>query len=719
MNKISEEQLSYYLKLFRGRTDVFARYWERNGQSGYGPAYDIDWNEYRVHQARGGTMKTFQHKTTIPLTADVLRQHLAGSVALGVYPLLADNTSWFLAADFDGDNWLDDARNFIQICASAGLNAYLERSKSGSGGHVWIFFSEKYPAYKGRHLGLELVRRAFNLSVFEKEVSFDRLFPNQDSIPKGGFGNLIALPLNGRYAKQGNTIFIDSTTAKPYSNQWDFLVTARRHTAVELDSALTALDQSLRSFDEDNHRRTLDDELIIHVGKQIKVSREHLTPTTVNFLKEKLNFLNTEYLSKKRLGKSVWQVQKYFKLIGEVGDDIFLPRGFVNQLIAFLKLNGVSFVLQYEHHDVELSSFNSLIQLTPSQEAAVQKALMYDQGVIVAPPGSGKTMIGMEIIARRRLPALVLVHRKQLLDQWVDRIQMYLDIPKIKIGRFSGVIKKIGQDITVGLLQSLARYKDISTIAEAFGTVIVDECHHIPAKTFREVVANLNSKYLYGLTATPQRKHNDEQLIFVYIGDIIATMKAVSSPDNSDALSVRAPKIIIRETALEIPFQWKTDCFQLLAKIISYDTARNRLIADDIIQQTMDRNNVLVLSERKEHLEILTLCLKGHCETIVISGDDSSPQRVSKLKQIYNGHYQVILSTGQFFGEGLDIRNISTLVLAFPFSFEGKLAQYIGRLLHSDTPKFVIDYRDSKVAFLERQYKQRKRYYNKLSSKVE
>jgi superfamily II DNA or RNA helicase len=326
-------------------------------------------------------------------------------------------------------------------------------------------------------------------------------------------------------------------------------------------------------------------------------------------------------------------------------------------------------------------------------------------------------MIGIELITKRQLPALILVHRQQLLDQWVDRIQTYLGIPKAHIGRFSGTKKKIGKEITIGLLQSFSRYKDIVELSDTFGTVIIDECHHIPAKTFREVIAHLNPQYLYGLTATPKRKHNDEQLIFVYIGDILATMDAVYQADSEDTvMKKKAPKIIIRVTDLEIPFQWKTDRFQLLAKIISFDTARNRLIASDIIALVKSGNKILVLSERKEHLEILALCLKGQGETILITGDDSATQRTSKLKQIHDGHYQIILSTGQFFGEGLHVEDISTLMLAFPFSFEGKLVQYIGRLMHSANPKFVFDYRDSKIPFLERQFKQRNRYYKKMNA---
>lgn len=717
MSEPTDAQIDLYATLFRGRPDVYARYWEKDGRSGYSPAYSFNWNEFLAHKQKGGSMKTFENKRIIPLTKEVLRQHFSGQNTIGVYPILKDDTSFFLAADFDGEHWLEDAQKYIAECAKIRLSAYLERSKSGAGGHVWIFFQDPYPCYKSRHIGLEIIRRAFNVSEFEKEVSFDRLFPNQDTIPNGGFGNLIALPLQGRYAEQNNTLFVDPKTAEPYDDQWKYLAQIRRHGTNELDAALAVLDSNYTGHSNENTRgKNANQVLSIHVGKQIEIPRRYLTPPTIKFLKEKLNFLNTEYLTKKRLGKSVYRVQKYFKLINESGDSIFLPRGFLDQLVSFLKSEGIPFEIQYAYPDIKPAIFKNLMQLTPSQQEAAQKALNHDGGVIVAPPGSGKTMIGMEIIANRQLPALVLVHRKQLLDQWVDRIQTYLDIPKIRVGRFSGTTKKIGKDITVGLLQSFARHKNLSELSDTFGTIIIDECHHIPAKTFREVIANLNPRYLYGLTATPKRKHNDEQLIFIYIGEIVATMDAVGLTRNTPEENIiKTPQIIIRETELEIPFQWKTDRFQLLAKIVSFDTTRNRLIANDIIQQVKSGNKTLALSERKEHLEILALCLKGHAETIIISGDSSLRERESKIKQIHDGHYQVILSTGQFFGEGLDIKNISTLVLAFPFSFEGKLAQYVGRLLHSTHPKFVFDYRDSKVDFLERQYKQRRRYYKKIN----
>lgn len=710
---VTPEQIDLFASLFRGRSDVYARYWEKNGRSGYSPAYSFNWTEFMTHKRSGGSIKTFENKTLLPLTHEILRDHLSGRLLVGVYPILENGTSYFLAADFDGENWLEDARAYIHASTQANLSAYLEKSKSGNGGHVWIFFADAYPCYKSRRIGLELVRRALNVSDFDKEVSFDRLFPNQDSVPDGGFGNLIALPLQGDYASGETMVFIDTESGDVIPDQWTHLSKMKKHTVDELDTALMLLERAENDALPIRKHQTIE-KMALVVRNRIELERKFITSNITGFIRDSLNFLNPEYLVRKQMGKSIYKVEKYFKLVDEVGESVFIPRGFLNKLSAFLESDHVPFEIIREPATVESTKLSSSITLTKSQRNTVEKALQCDEGMIVAPPGSGKTIIGMELIARHGLPALVLVHRKELLEQWVERIQTFLNIPKTKIGRFYGTKKKRGAQITVGLLQSFSRAKDLSDYTNAFGTIVVDECHHIPASTFRSTIVRFNPHYLYGLTATPKRKWGDEKIIHAYIGETIAYME--DTPQEPTILTEPKTKleIVIRDTGLEIPFEWKTDRFQLLAKIVSFDTERNRLVADDISAQVNAGERVLVLSERKEHLDILRLCLKGKCETILISGDDSSAQRFRKLKSIKNGNYQAILSTGQFFGEGMDINNITVLVLAFPFSFEGKLVQYIGRLLHGANPKRVIDYRDSKVEFLERQYKQRQRYYNKL-----
>ncbi len=704
-------KIERFTSLFRGRTDVYARRWEKDGRSGYSPAYDFNWDEFMAHKRRGGSMNNFENKKLLPLNEDVVKNHLIGQLVMGMYPILPDNTSYFIVADFDGEHWLTDCRLLLQECKEFGLSAYLERSRSGNGGHVWMFFSEAYPCYKSRQIALELIRKAFNISEFEKEVSFDRLFPNQDTLTGAGFGNLIALPLQGKSIIAENAMFIDPETAKPFPDQWQFLATIRRHSVTELDSVHQLLFANTEKLTTTMPKGV---GLEIVVSNQIDLKRSALPPGLIHFLKEELNFLNTEYLAKRRLGKSIYGVQKYFKLIDEAGDIISLPRGFLENLIGFLKEHSIVYTIRFDTPHFEQTSYQSQIELTPAQIPIVEIAMECDQGVIVAPSGSGKTIVGLELVARRQLPTLILVHRKQLLDQWVERIQTFLGIAKTHIGQYSGIKKKIGKQITVGLLQSLARKGDLSELKDKFGTIIVDECHHIPAATFREVVAQLNPKYLYGLTATPRRKHNDEKLIYIYIGEIIARMETSDTTPVSN-LPYKPPEIVIRVTTLAVPFKFTTDQFQLLAKVICFDTARNQMVVEDILTQVSDNKRVLVLSERKEHLEVLAMYLKGKCETIVISGDDSERSRTSKLKQIDSGHYGVILSTGQFFGEGLDIRSISSLILAFPFAFEGKLIQYIGRLRDGGGQKTIVDYRDENIPFLEKQFKQRERYYNKLN----
>jgi len=511
--------------------------------------------------------------------------------------------------------------------------------------------------------------------------------------------------------KEQNTAFLDIDSYKVISDQWEYLKNIKKISTAQLDNSYNQLiSKETNNISQNTKVNPPSDILTININNLIKLNKKNLHPLLVHFFRENLNFFNAEYAVKKKLGISTYQTEKYFKLINEEGEYIFISRGFINQLIEFCQKNEIPFVLNDERKLKPETVFKSKITLYDYQKNTLQEIQDKDYGVIVAPPGSGKTIIGLELIAKKSQPALILVHRAQLFEQWVERIQSFLGINKTEIGQISGSKKKIGKQITVAMMQTLIKYKNIQEISDKFGTIIIDECHHIPAKTFRELIINFKPYYLYGLTATPKRKYNDEKLIYYYIGEIISEMNPhknlnIASPINTS--------LIIKETNLSVPFDFKTDTFEVLSKILVYDSSRNLMIIEDILKQITVGRKILLLTERKEHVEVLNLYLKNKCEVITLTGDDSMTKRKIKLDQIHMGHFNVIVATGQLFGEGIDLPSLDCLFLVYPFSFEGKLTQYIGRIQRTKNHQIIYYYRDSQITFFEKLFKRRCTYYRK------
>lgn len=705
------ENINFFKSLFHGRQDVYAIHWEKEGKSGYMPAYKVDWSDYNKHTANGGTFKNYTKKEYLSFSNEVILHHFQGSETIGIYPLLEDNTSHFIAADFDNGNWKESIQKLYSTCIKYDIPSYIERSRSGNGGHLWVFFDENFPAEQSRKLMFELLKEASIISHFEKEPGFDRLFPNQDFHSGKGLGNLIALPLNGKALQNKNSVFLDPVNFEPFANQFDALEKVQRLSKVKfLFLYESFFKRKPQEFIKSTISYETQSEIEIQINKQIYIKRLQLNKKLIEFLRDNLNFLNSDYLVKKNMGKSTFNIEKYFRLIEETPEGVIIPRGFIGTLVSFCKKENLLFKIIDERKKLDPIDFNSEIDLLPHQELAIEKTLDKDFGVIVSPPGSGKTIIGLEIIAQKRQPALIVVHRKQLFDQWLDRIESFLKIPKKEIGQIGNQKFEIGKEITVAMIQSLARSDEIEKISNSFGTIIIDECHHIPAKSFREAIVNFNSFYLYGLTATPKRKNNDEKLIYIYIGNILYNAEQVAQI-RKDQTHV---EINIRETTLFAPFDYKIDKYETISRILIHDTNRNSLIIKDIENNINRFKTILVLTERKAHVDILNLYLKDKYETITIYGDDSERNRKIKLDQLKQGHYKIVISTGQFFGEGIDLDILECLFIVYPFAFEGKLIQYIGRIQRSGKSLVIFDYRDSKIDYFDKMFKQRNRYYKKL-----
>ena len=702
MNGSLNEQIKLFRSLFQGREDVFAVRWEKSGKSGYMPSYQYDPYHYRAYKMNGGTFSSYSYKNYLPLTDNELQKHLNGVQQIGVYPLLQDNTSWFLVADFDKQNWKEEAVKFLNACKEKNIPAYLERSRSGNGGHVWIFFDKPYPAIRSRKVFISILEQAGAFSMFDKSLSFDRLFPNQDFLSGKGLGNLIALPFFKPAMDNGNSCFINPGNFEPYQNQWQFLKEIERISV----NVLGNLFQEISTTGNLPIAKSLNGKLTILLQQNIRIQHDGLTTPLINFLKEELNFANSEFFIKKKSGKNTFGTERYFKLVEETENEIIIPRGFVGKLLRFCKEQNLDFDFQDNRKLKEKFPYTFNATLKNHQQKVVETVAKKDFGVIVAPPGSGKTIIGLKIIAEKKQPALIVVHRKQLLEQWQERVQVFLGIPKHEIGIIGQGKTKIGKQITIATIQSLS--KQIEQIQNQFGTILVDECHHIPAETFRNTIEKLNTFYLYGLTATPFRKYNDDKLIFAFLGDIISEVAS------NEIENFKHAQIIVRNTDLHVPFNSKMDNFETLSKILVHDSERNKLILNDIKNELSKGKRISIITERKEHIDTLYLFLKQSYEVITLSGDDSDANKKSKWQTLQQGNFQVLITTGQYFGEGSDLSNINSLFLVYPFSFRGKLIQYIGRVQRSEINPTIYDYRDIKIDYLNKLFLKRNTYYRQI-----
>ncbi|TVR79390.1 MAG: DEAD/DEAH box helicase [Chitinophagaceae bacterium] len=676
------------------------------------PAYYYDPYMYRLHRMNGGTFKDYKDKSYLPLNDKQLLKHFKGEQLIGIYPLLQNNTSWFIAADFDKDNWAKECIKFLKICKEKGIPAYLERSRSGKGGHVWIFFDKPYPAIKSRKILISLLEQAGIFSIFDKNSSFDRLFPNQNFHSGKGLGNLIALPLHQPALKKGNSCFVDEQL-NPYQNQWEFLSSIKRVSTTHLDKIYVSI--SNNTVSEYVSANTYSKKLHIKLNNVVSLNRSGMSPELTNYLKEELNFANSEYFIKKNSGRNTWGTGRYFRFIEETEHEVIIPRGFIGKLLRYCKQQNIDFDFKDERIKHKAVRFTMNLSLRSHQKSVIEVVSRKDFGVITAPPGSGKTVIGLKIIAEKKQPALIIVHRKQLLEQWTESIQAFLGIPKKEIGKIGQGKSKTGKNITVAMIQSLGKYlenQDSHEFARSFGTIIVDECHHIPALTYRNTISKLLSFYQYGLTATPFRKANDEKIIFIHLGEIIADIKP------HEIEEFKRARVVVRETSLFVPFNSKTDTFETLSKVLVHDTSRNKLILGDVAGELNKGRKAVIITERKEHIDTLHQFLKQSFETVTLSGDDSENNRKIKWKQLKSGNYQVLISTGQFFGEGIDLQNASCLFLVYPFSFKGKLIQYIGRVQRSEITPLIYDYRDSKIDYLNRLFLKRNTYYRHLDKQA-
>ncbi|WP_338055994.1 TOTE conflict system archaeo-eukaryotic primase domain-containing protein [Thermanaerosceptrum fracticalcis] len=720
----------------------------KEGKSGYSPVCLNEWargicNKPKIKCSECG------NRNYAVLDFAAIDKHLRGKDVFGVYPMLPDETCYFLAIDFDDEGWEKDISVLRDICAGKNIPFAVERSRSGNGAHVWFFFDDKVSAVSARKFGTALLTHAMAKRHEIKFTSYDRLFPNQDTLPKGGLGNLIALPLQLNARRNNNSVFIDEKF-QPYDDQWSFLSSIRKLSESEIDLYISQLcsgselgdlrqneDEECKPWERSNTNYKLSksdfpDTVYVTKVNMLYVSKNGFSHKALNIIKRLAAFRNPDFYKAQAMRLPTFDKPRIISLSYETPEYLCLPRGCELDLINLFSAHKVDVKWvdkSYSGKQIDVE-FNG--QLRDEQEDAVGSMLQHDNGVLSATTAFGKTVIGAKIISVKKVNTLILVHTQQLLEQWKERLNQFLvineELPsdEIKkrgrkksrsiIGQLGGGKNNLSGIIDVAIMQSLVKGDEVKEFIRNYGMVIVDECHHVPAFSFEQILKNVAGKYVYGLTATPVRQDGHHPIIFMHCGPVRYKVDARKQAEKRPFEHYVIPRFTpFRKPVSQDEKEWSIG--QIYAEI-STSQIRNKLIIDDVIKSVNEGRNPIVLTERTAHVEVIANALKEVLPNVItLTGGMSAKERKAALERLSSIPAEsniAIVATGKFVGEGFDEPRLDTLFLAMPVAWKGTVQQYAGRLhrLYQNKSEVQIyDYVDVHVGVLERMYQKRLKGY--------
>jgi len=750
------EKIRLFRSLFRGREDVFAKRWQnQKGASGYSPVCSNEWQAGLCLKPQG---KCFDctHKSYVPLSDRMIDEHLRGKMIAGIYPLLPDEDCWFLAFDLDDEEWQKDVSAIREVCGEFGIPIAVERSRSGNGAHVWVFFEHTISASLARKLGTAILTFAMSRRHELNFKSYDRLFPNQDTLPKGGFGNLIALPLQKAARDKNNSVFIDEKF-QPYEDQWGFLGSLRKLSEEEVEDHIAKLchgnELGVMKKDEEEtskpwetvkvqlQKKDFPRSIEVVKGSMLYIPKSGISERALNQIKRLAAFKNPEFFKAQAMRMPTFDKPRVISCSEETAEYLCLPRGCEVALGKMLKDVGVSMIdwvdktNEGKFIDVE---FNG--RLREEQPIAADEMLKHSNGVLSGTTAFGKTVVAIKLIAERKTNTLILVDKVSLVSQWKERIAKFLTIievrPEIQTEKKRGrkkqqsIIGQIGAGkdslsgiIDIGVMQSLNRKGEVKECVKNYGMVIVDECHHISAFSFEQIMKQTNARYVYGLTATPTRKDGHHPIIFMQCGPIRYRDNAVKQAEKRPFDHY----VIPRFTSFRVPLDKieKEITIQELYSEIIVNEIRNRQIIEDVIRSHENGRNCVVLTERTAHVEWISKELsKVIPDVISLIGGMGAKDTQEKMKRIAETPFDrplTLVATGKYIGEGFDEPRLDTLFLAMPISWKGTLQQYAGRLhrlFEGKNEVQIYDYVDIHVRMLERMYSKRLSGYASIGYKA-
>lgn len=758
----ANHKIAFFMKLFSGRSDIYAKRWYSmsNKKSGYSPVCVNQWKTKICHKGQN-KCSTCPYRVHEPLNTQAIDKHLRGQDeygrdVIGIYPLLANENTHFFAVDFDGDDWKQDITAFRHTCSETGVSIAVERSRSGNGAHVWCFFRSPVSATLARKLGNLLLTETMNRRHEIHFKSYDRLFPNQDKMPTGGFGNLIALPLQGQARRHGNSVFIDENF-QAYSDQWAFLSGIKKMDISEIEHVINILSHvgeigTLLDVSDDVEKPWIKkpeplpltssdfpDKVHIVLSNAIYIHKSGFSQRALNCIKRLAAFRNPDFYKTLAMRLPVWDKPRIISLDTETKEYMIIPRGCLVYFNDFMKKHHIKYeLLDHRQSGKSLKiTFNGTLR--SEQQEAVNSLLQNEDGVLSATTAFGKTVIGAYLIGTLKVNTLILVHSTALLAQWKDSLEHFLSLDdsdpdgivspsdlnnfSFFVGQLGGRKHSLTGIIDIAVMQSLSEGDEVKDLVKDYGMIIVDECHHVPAMTFDRILGSLSARYIYGLTATPIRKDGRHPIIFMRCGPIRYKVDARQQAAKRSFEHFMIPRFT--RFRLKESDQDNYHITDIYKEICVNDSRNNKIINDTVQLINNECRNVILLTERTAHADYLTAELQKILKNVIELTGTLSPgeraNRMALLHEIPSTESVVLVATGKYIGEGFDLPRLDTLMLTMPISWKGILAQYVGRLHRECKGKQevrVYDYVDIHVQMLDRMYQKRVKGYKELGYQI-
>ncbi|MCT7523749.1 DEAD/DEAH box helicase [Aliarcobacter cryaerophilus] len=663
-----DEKIELFRELFISRTDIYAKKWKsKDGtKEGFSPV-----------------SKTFMGDDFLPLTNKDLEEHLRGNIFLASYLIDKKQECKYVVLELNSEDVFKLQRALLElnISASYSLSSY-------NSIFAWIFFKEKISSNISFSF-LYFLQKKANISV--------KLYPNSEFSTQEKLGSYIELPLQLFYRNKNRTVFLDINTKKVFHDQWNYLVNIKKASKEQIYSFA----QVLKPQNIEKDLKTVDfpqNSIDIVLDSGINFPIQSLSKSFISKLKSFASFENPQIKLLLSLRKPLYNTPKYLKGYEESSEFLTLPRGLKEKLFEYLNYNLVNYKIIDNRVFEKIETKRILFTLRAEQEDAIKEILKYDSSICVAPPGFGKTLIGAKIFEQRAVKTLIIVNKNMLLDQWISRFVDYFGYKKSDIGFLGKSQNRLNGNIDIATMQSL---NNIPELVENYTQVIVDECHHIPALTFEQIVKNFKGMYILGLSATPNRKDELDPILYQQLGNISYEYKKPKTHTN-------------RLLVIKTEFTSSADNYAAIINELVSNEDRNRQIVKTI-KENIDRK-ILLLSDRIEHLNLLENILKEeNIDFVSVHGSQNKKEQVENMQKVKTS--SLILATSSFFGEGIDFPHLNTIIFATPISFYGRLIQYLGRIGRGNQECLAIDFLDSKNAMLNSTYKKRLEGYKAMHYK--